>query len=123
LECGDLSPLFVLVDLSASEGAFQRPNSRDRAMRCECDGDKSPAQSGDKSPHSKGARHPELDYFLLGTFIDKILAPWVTTPLPPLITRRTGRPVLGSVLSAGSLIFCSTSNRRGFVFASFGIVS
>src|SRR5262245_14041345 len=51
-----------------------------------------------------------------GTFMDRMLAPWVTRPLPPTMTRRTGRPVLGSVFSGASLIFCSTSKRRGFSF-------
>jgi hypothetical protein len=33
LECGDLSPLSGLADLSASAGAFQRPLFRERATR------------------------------------------------------------------------------------------
>ena len=53
LECGDLSPLFLLWRLVAKAG----PRSAARGMQsedsCELDGDKSPAESADKSAHSK----------------------------------------------------------------------
>ena len=57
------------------------------------------------------------------TFIERMLAPCVTIPQPPVITRRTGRPVFGSFFNGGSLILCSTSKRRGFIFRLLGIVS
>ena len=62
-------------------------------------------------------------FFDRGTFIERMLAPCVTQPLPPIMTRRTGRPVSGSVFKGGSVIFCWTSNRRGLSLGFFGIVS
>src|SRR6185503_18361262 len=58
--------------------------------------------------------HPAgVRYRRFGRFMERMLVPRVMK-LPPTITRRTGRPVFGSCVSAGSLIFCSTSKRRGF---------
>ena len=53
LECGDLSPLSPLADLSASEREFSAQFSAEETRALRSDGDKSPAKSGDKSPHSK----------------------------------------------------------------------
>jgi hypothetical protein len=64
--------------------------------------------------------YQRLDLF---TFIDKMLVPCVTSPLPPIMTLRTGNPVLGSTFKGASLIFCSTSNRRGLAFGFRGMVS
>jgi hypothetical protein len=38
--------------------------------------------------------------------------PGTSTPNPPLMTRRTGSPVSGSVRSGSSFMLCFTSNRR-----------
>jgi hypothetical protein len=51
LECGDLSPLSRLADLSARQSRVQRLGAVAHPDRF--DGDKSPAQSADKSAHSK----------------------------------------------------------------------
>src|SRR5438093_13528049 len=51
LECGDLSPLLPLCDLSPKQGRVQWPGRVGRLPAF--DGDKSPAESADKSAHSK----------------------------------------------------------------------
>src|SRR5216117_3646676 len=51
LECGDLSPLLPLCDLSPKQGRVQRPGRVGRLPTF--DGDKSPAESAYKSAHSK----------------------------------------------------------------------
>jgi hypothetical protein len=51
VECGDLSPLLRLADLSAKQSRVQRRAESPRSSQF--DGDKSPAESGDESPHAK----------------------------------------------------------------------
>ena len=57
-------------------------------------------------------------------FMDMMLVPCVIQPpLPPVMMRRTGSPVFGSVVRAGSLIFCCNSKRRGCSSGFAGMVS
>ena len=54
MECGGLSPLSELADLSASEGASSARFRSSSGGLFAFDGDKSPLESGDESPHSRG---------------------------------------------------------------------
>ena len=113
---GLLGPLSVLICLQAplpggNVARLRRvfPSFGERAVQM--------WWSAHARPENKAHRRPRL----LG--MERILAPWVTQPLPPVITRRTGTPVSGSWVNGGSLIFCTTSNCRGFCLGFEGTVS